>query len=265
MRLVAVILILVCGGVALAQQPMVQSGTWNVRIQDGAGNGLTSNSTTFTAKFAQDMNLLGTLGTAFSTAGKVDVKGADGDVFVRQTTAANLNATVTQQALTKGTQGATGVSTQDLKDAGRTALSFYANNVAAGTSTTETIITLTQSKGTAATSGVTTYTPTSGKKFRITGITVASRGNSVATAASTVFNLRLNTGGVCVVTSTPILFGIQSAVPGTTPFLWDRVLFSIPEGYEITGDGTLSICLTAASTYVTNSPTWSANIVGYEY
>lgn len=65
-----------------------------VRTADGSGNLFTSNSTTFTAKNAQDINLLGTLGTAFTTAGKVDVKGADGDVFVRQATAANLNATV---------------------------------------------------------------------------------------------------------------------------------------------------------------------------
>lgn len=65
-----------------------------VRNGDGAGNLFTSNSSTYTAKFAQDANLLGTLGTAFSTAGKVDVKAADGDVFVRQATASNLNATV---------------------------------------------------------------------------------------------------------------------------------------------------------------------------
>lgn len=45
-----------------------------VRTSDGAGNLLTSNSSTFSAKFALDGNLLGTLGTAFSTAGKVDVK-----------------------------------------------------------------------------------------------------------------------------------------------------------------------------------------------
>lgn len=64
------------------------------RTSDGAGNLLTSNSTTYSSKFGLDSNLLGTLGTAFSTAGKVDVKAADGDIFVRQATAANLNATV---------------------------------------------------------------------------------------------------------------------------------------------------------------------------
>jgi hypothetical protein len=83
-----------------------------IRASDGAGNLLTSNSSTFTAKFALDANILGTLGTAFSTAGKVDVKGADGDVFVRQATAANFNATVVQ---------ATGTNLHVVCDSGCTA------------------------------------------------------------------------------------------------------------------------------------------------
>lgn len=70
------------------------------RTADGAGNLLTSNSSTFTAKFGLDANLLGTLGTAFSTAGKVDVKGADGDVFVRQTTGSNLHTVLDSGTLT---------------------------------------------------------------------------------------------------------------------------------------------------------------------
>jgi hypothetical protein len=67
-----------------------------IGVVDGSGNlqHITTNSTTFTSKFAADVNLLGTLGTAFTTAGFVDVKGADGNVFIRQATAANLNATV---------------------------------------------------------------------------------------------------------------------------------------------------------------------------
>lgn len=69
-----------------------------VRTADGAGNLLTSNSSTFTSNHALDGNLLGTLGTAFTTAGFVDIKGADGNVFVRQATASNLNATVVQGA-----------------------------------------------------------------------------------------------------------------------------------------------------------------------
>ncbi|SRR6266566_1023633 len=70
------------------------SGTQLVGNADGVGNPLTSNSITPTAKFALDSNITSILGTAPTTVGKLDVKGADGDVFVRQTTAANLNATV---------------------------------------------------------------------------------------------------------------------------------------------------------------------------
>lgn len=57
---------------------------------------LTSGQTA-TAQFTAAQNLkqdLATIaGTAPTTAGKIDIKGADGDVFVRQTTAANLNVT----------------------------------------------------------------------------------------------------------------------------------------------------------------------------
>jgi hypothetical protein len=80
--------------------PATQSGTWNVRNQDGAGNALTSNSTTYTAKFGLDANLLGTLGTAFSTAGKVDVKSADGDVFVRSNAGSTFPVNATLQTQT---------------------------------------------------------------------------------------------------------------------------------------------------------------------
>lgn len=60
----------------------------------------TVNSTTTTSKFAADTNILSILGTAPTTAGKLDVKGADGDVFVRNATAANFLANVTLQTQT---------------------------------------------------------------------------------------------------------------------------------------------------------------------
>lgn len=171
----------------------------------------------------------------------------------------------TPPSLTKATQGSTGYSTQDLKDAGRTALSFYANNFASGTTTTETIITWTQSSGTGAvTASTASYTITNGKRLRIQAIQVASRGNATATVQSTVFNLRLNTAGACTVTSTPILFAAQSATAAVAS-AWDRVTIPIPDGYEIAGNGTISICMSAAATFTTNAPTWAVNLVGYEY
>ena len=48
----------------------------------------------FTAAQNAKQDLATIAGTAPTTAGKIDIKGADGDVFVRQTTASNLNAAV---------------------------------------------------------------------------------------------------------------------------------------------------------------------------
>jgi hypothetical protein len=81
--------------VSLFQGTAAISATNPLVTQVGDGtHTVTLNSTTYSSKYGLDVNLLGTLGTAFSTAGFVDIKGADGNVFVRQATAANLNATV---------------------------------------------------------------------------------------------------------------------------------------------------------------------------
>jgi hypothetical protein len=84
----------------------VATGVQKVATADSAGSAFTSNSTTYTAKVAQDVNVLGTLGTAFSTAGKVDVKAADGDVFVRQTTGTNLHTVTDSGSVTAATLSA---------------------------------------------------------------------------------------------------------------------------------------------------------------
>lgn len=60
-----------------------QGGNWNTRTQDGAGTNITSNSTTTTSTQGLDINIRSILNTAPSAAGKLDVKAADGDVFVR--------------------------------------------------------------------------------------------------------------------------------------------------------------------------------------
>jgi hypothetical protein len=69
-----------------------------VRNSDGAGNLFTSNSTTPTTHFAQDINIPSILGTAPTTVGFLDIKGADGNIFVRNATAANFLCTATLAA-----------------------------------------------------------------------------------------------------------------------------------------------------------------------
>lgn len=155
----------------------------------------------------------------------------------------------------------------DLKDVAlinaRTPVSYYAIAAAAGATTVETAISLTRALSTGATSTADSFAVTSGKKFRITSFSVATRGHNTATAQSTTFNLRLSSGATTT-TSTPVVISARSATPATAN-AWDRVIFPIPDGYEITGDGTLQFGVTAAATYVTTGPTWDVNIIGYEY
>lgn len=86
---------------------VTQSGTWSTRTQDGSGNPITSNSTTTTSTEGLDVNIRSILNTAPSTAGKLDVKGADGDVFVRQTSGANLHVNVDSAPTTAVTESGT--------------------------------------------------------------------------------------------------------------------------------------------------------------
>jgi hypothetical protein len=73
------------------------SNQFFTQITDGT-HGVTTNSSTYSSKYGLDANLLGTLGTAFSTAGKVDVKAADGDVYVRSNAGSTFPVNATLQA-----------------------------------------------------------------------------------------------------------------------------------------------------------------------
>jgi hypothetical protein len=147
----------------------------------------------------------------------------------------------------------------------RTFIQLFANAAAAGATGVETAITLTRSgsPGAATTTG-SSFVPTSGKRFRITSITFASRGNTTATAQITTFSLRVNSAGAVATTSAAML-SAATATPATA-LAWDRVSFQFgDDGPEIAGDGTLQFGLTANAVFTTNAPTWFAAITGYEY
>lgn len=147
----------------------------------------------------------------------------------------------------------------------RTELRFYAVAAAAGTTGTETAITLTRSSGTSATTTATSFIITNGKRFKINQLIFATRGNATATIQSTIFNFRINTAGAVTTTSTPIILSARSATPATAS-AWDRNTITLPgDGIELIGDGTLQFGITAAATYTTNAPTWDVVLIGYEY
>lgn len=150
-------------------------------------------------------------------------------------------------------------------DTARTLIHFWANAAAAGATGVETAITLTKSAapGTATTSAA-SFVVTSGKRFRLTSIIFATRGNNTATAQVTTFNVRVNSAGA-VTTTSNIWFSARSATPATANS-WDRIILSLGDlGPEVLGDGTLQIGVTAAATFTTNAPTWDVQILGYEY
>ena len=147
---------------------------------------------------------------------------------------------------------------------GRTAVMYYAVAAAAGATGVETAISLTKSSGTSATAAAVSHVVPANKKLRITSISVATRGNATATVQTTTFNLRVNTAGAVTTTSTPIIMAARSATPATAS-AWDRLIIPISEGFEIAGNGTLQIGMTAAATFTTNAPTWDVTITGYEY
>lgn len=147
----------------------------------------------------------------------------------------------------------------------RTQVNYYAVAAASGATGVETAITLTKSSGTAATTTGASFVITSGKTFRITHFSVATRGNATATIQTTTFSLRINTAGAVTTTSTPIILAARSATPATAS-AWDRYIIPLGDGgIEIAGNGTLQFGVTAAATFTTNAPTWDVTIIGYEY
>jgi hypothetical protein len=175
-----------------------------------------------------------------------------------------IGAGTANQMVQKASQPLYAMPIQQMHNSGRTHVNYFAVAAAAGATTIETAITLTKSSGTAATTTGTSFVIPAGKRFRITALSVATRGNATATIQTTTFNLRINTGGAVTTTSTPILLSARSATPATAS-AWDRVMIPIPDGFEIAGDGVLQFGITAAATFTTNAPTWDVTIIGFEY
>jgi hypothetical protein len=150
---------------------------------------------------------------------------------------------------------------------GRTLVQLYATGIASGTTGTETAVPLAKAGtvGGAPAAGANSLTPPTGKRFRITSITFASRGHATATAQVTTFNIRVNAAGAVATNSTGILLQARTATPATA-LAWDRFTITFEDdGPELVGDGTLQWGVTANAVFVTNAPTWDVLITGYEF
>jgi hypothetical protein len=161
-------------------------------------------------------------------------------------------------AITKGTQGANGFTTQDLKDSGRTRVTFTADRVTPAA--TDTLVTFVINVTGTATTGQTTRTVTSGKTFRVQSMHIGVAA-STTTAVSVRVALRENTGGTCTASSAAAVM-MNSATPAAVAAEGsDGTEMSFPDGLEFPAAD--SICFSAIGS--TSTGTLTVSIVGYEY
>lgn len=183
---------------------------------------------------------------------------------VTQATAANLNATVVQAAITKGTQGTTGVTTQDLKDAGRAPVSYYVL-IPVLTSATDTLQSLTGTKGAATVAATTTPAVVSaGKTFRMQSMWATYI--STAVSGFAIVRLRYNAGGVVAITSPVLANVVVGTAAPTTVNATDQETLVLPDGVEVLAGAGVGISVQGfAAATATAVGYVLCGITGYEY
>lgn len=180
----------------------------------------------------------------------------DGGVFLIDSLPAGTNTigTVTPPTITKGTQGSTGLTTQNLKDAGRNVTNYFMASQVISTAT-EALQSLTGYKGGVAVGATTTpAVVTSAKTYRINRICITYV--AILTAGTIQINLRANLSGVATVTSPLVeswLVGAPSAVAGIS----NTTTIDIPDGMEFPAGTGLGLTVLGVGA------TGTAAIVGY--
>lgn len=208
---------------------------------------------------------LGVTGTFWQATQPV----SNGGVFAvqstaTQSTAANLNATVTQQLLTKGSQGATGVTTQDLKDSGRVAVSITAEF--SPVAITEAMMTLSVSRDGATPTTPTSYVIPTGKRLRITSIDAAVENTLGTSLQRAYFRLRFAATGGALTTS-PLQLTMPVVAAGTVKSI-SASFNDVPDGIEFLGDNTKAIGVSLqAPDWVSAAATLKVylTVIGFEY
>lgn len=163
---------------------------------------------------------------------------------------------ITPPTLTKGTQGSTGFSTQDLKDAGRTAIVLFLDAVTGITS--EALGTMSINKGGAAQTAATSYTVTAGKTLRISGMHTSVKNTSTVASDS---RTRLRQASSSFSVSSPIVLLNEAGSPAAIANAVGTDDTVMPDGFEIAGGQIIGISHVESAT----TCTISVMVVGYEY
>ena len=195
--------------------------------------------------------------------GTVNVAAAQ-SIASTQATAANLQMTATPIALTKGTQGATGFTTQDLKDSGRVAVSFTTEFSPGAVA--EAMLSLSVSRDGATATATTSYVIPAGKRLRITSISSAVETTLGTSIQRAYLRMRFAATGGALATS-PLQMSIPVAAAGVVKSI-STMFEDVPDGLEFLGDGTRAIGLSLqAPDWVTAAATLKVYVtaIGFEY
>lgn len=258
------------------------AGTWVGTISFEASNDNFTTFSTINAQRAGDNTLSQTV---VSTAGNDLYRiGVSGFLYVRARmtaytsgTATVIGATalaastfvltspVTQGLITKATQGTTGVTTQDLKDAGRVSKNITLDSFAVA-STAETLNTTSLSSDNGTVTTGTSQAVTAAKRFRMQQISAfihTITGNT--TAVNVIVRVRVNNGGVAIVSSpVQFVFAIQGVAAANQAGI--PVVINIPDGYELVAGAGIGVTTTCSGFVTTTAaPKVDISITGYEY
>lgn len=242
----------------------LQTDAWLTQVSDGT-TGPVAVKAASTAAVAADKayvvaispnNTIPANVTQFGSTNVSTGTGAGGAGIPRVTVSSDSNVIVTPPTLTKGTQGSTGFSTQDLKDASRNVTNYF-HAVPILTTVAEVMQTLTGYKSGAAVAA--TATPavvTAGKTYRINLIAITYVGATAIGSARV--NLRANLTGVGVVGS-PLVHSWQVGVPAVfTAGNAMTYTFPFPDGLEFAAGTGIAVGVIGEGAVPT-----TATIVGY--
>lgn len=200
--------------------------------------------------------------TANAGSGTLAVSGT----FWQATQPVSGTVTITPPTLTKGTQGSTGLSIQDLKDAGRTTLAMTSEFTFAQTS--ETLLTMTLSSNSGATTTFSSRVITSGKRLRLQTAVLEVEGLGSGTAPQRAYlRMKSNTAGATT-TSSPLQQVFGCGVTTAIVKASNTCMVDFPDGFELAGDGTATFGFSLETPdWVVTTATGRAKItvIGFEY
>lgn len=214
----------------------------------------------------QSINNAQIAGVATAVDNGVSSTGCQRVVIASNNTAFSVNAT--GPTLTKGMQGSTGFSTQDLKDAGRNVTNYFMAIQIVSTNT-DALLSLTGYKSGAAVGATTTpAVVTSGKIYRINSITL-SYVTIITTPGAIRFTLRANTGGTVLISSAAVANWTVGEPTGIAPVAgkFNTVTIPFPDGLEFAAGTGIGISQVGLNTVGTAAAVGYGivTISGYEY